>query len=146
MRVGTGPGRIAAGFGSFWVVNDFDNTVSRIDPTAGSVQTIPVDGDPTAIAVGAGFVWVACTGTRSVDRIDPQLNKRTQRIPVGNGPSGIAISPGAVWVTNRLDDTVTKIDSKTGRFSGATSMPDRARATSPTASARSGSRTSRRRP
>ncbi len=48
-------------------------------------------------------------------RIDPQLNKQTQRIPVGNGPSGIAISPGAVWVTNRLDDTVTKIDSKSGK-------------------------------
>ena len=76
VRVGTGPGRIAAGFGSLWVVNDFDNTVSRIDPASGSVQTIPVDGAPTAIAVGAGFVWVASTGTRSVDRIDPQLNKR----------------------------------------------------------------------
>ena len=33
--VGTGPGRIAAGFGSLWVVNDFDNTVSRIDPASG---------------------------------------------------------------------------------------------------------------
>jgi peptide/nickel transport system substrate-binding protein len=112
--VGTGPGRIAAGFGSLWVVNDFDSTISRIDPAGGGVQVIPVDGDPTAIAVGAGFVWVACSGTRSVDRIDPELNRRTQRIPVGNGPSGIAIGSGAVWVTNRLDDTVTKIDSKTG--------------------------------
>ncbi len=65
VAVGTGPGRIAAGFGSLWVVNDFDNTVSRIDPATGGVQTIPVDGDPTAIAVGAGFVWVACTGTRA---------------------------------------------------------------------------------
>jgi ABC-type transport system substrate-binding protein/DNA-binding SARP family transcriptional activator len=114
--VGTGPGRIAAGFASLWVVNDFDSTISRIDPTSGTAQVIPVGGDPTAIAVGAGFVWVACTGTRSVDRIDPNLNKRTQRISVGNGPSGIAISPGAVWVTNRLDDTVTEIDSRTGHF------------------------------
>ena len=74
--VGTGPGRVAAGFGSIWVVNDFAGTVSRIDPaTRTVVQTITVDGDPTAIAVGAGFVWVACTGTRSVDRIDPQTNK-----------------------------------------------------------------------
>ena len=44
-------------------------------------------------------------------------------MPVGNGPSGIAISPGAVWVTNRLDDTVTEIDSKTGKVRRHTSMP-----------------------
>lgn len=114
--VGAGPGRVAAGFGSLWVVNAFDSTVSRIDPTSGAVeQTITVDADPTAIVAGAGFVWVACTGSRSVDRIDAQLDRRVQRVPVGNGPSGIAISPGAVWVTNRLDDTVTEIDSKTGR-------------------------------
>ena len=36
VRVGAGPGRIAAGFGSLWVVNDYDNTVSRIDPATGT--------------------------------------------------------------------------------------------------------------
>jgi YVTN family beta-propeller protein len=114
--VGTGPGRVVAGFGSIWVVNDFAGTVSRIDPHTGTVvQTITVDSDPTAIAVGAGFVWVACTGTRRVDRINPQDNKLVPPILVGNGPSGIAMSPGAVWVTDRLDDTVTKIDASTGR-------------------------------
>jgi peptide/nickel transport system substrate-binding protein len=114
--VQSGPGRIAAGFGSLWVVNDFDSTVSRIDPTSGTVeQTISVDGDPTAIAAGAGFVWVACTDTRSVNRIDPQTNRRVPRLRVGNGPSGIAFSPGRVWVTNRLDDTVTEIDTETGK-------------------------------
>ncbi len=116
VRVGAGPGRIAAGFGSLWVVNAFDSTVSRIDPVSGTrEQTIRVGGDPTAIAVGAGFVWVACTSTRSVDRIDPQLNRRVERTQVGNGPSGIAISAGAVWVTNRLDDTVTELDATTGK-------------------------------
>ena len=37
VRVGAGPGRIAAGFESLWVVNDFDSTVSRIDPASGTV-------------------------------------------------------------------------------------------------------------
>jgi DNA-binding beta-propeller fold protein YncE len=97
VHVGAGPGRLAAGFGSLWVVNDFDSSVSRIDPATGTVeQTIAADLDPTAIAVGGGFIWVACTGTRSVDVIDPQVNRRVQRVPVGNGPSGIAISPAAV--------------------------------------------------
>ena len=78
VSVGAGPGRIAAGFGSLWVVNDYDNTVSRIDPATGTrTDIIQVDGDPTAIAVGAGFVWVACTGTRSVDRIYPGIDTVT---------------------------------------------------------------------
>ena len=110
---------MATGFRSLWVVNDYDNTVSRIDPATGNAQVIQVDADPTAIAVGAGFVWVACSRTRSVIRIDPQLNRRVGRgVPVGNGPSGMAISPGAVWVTNRLDDTVTEIDSQSGKVRG----------------------------
>jgi ABC-type transport system substrate-binding protein/DNA-binding SARP family transcriptional activator/streptogramin lyase len=115
VHVGSGPGRIAVGFGSLWVVNDFDNTISRIDVASGDVQTIPVDDDPAAIAVAGGFVWVACTGTRSVDRIDPHVDKRTQRIQVGYGSSGIAVSPGSLWVTDRLDDSVTEIDSTTGK-------------------------------
>jgi peptide/nickel transport system substrate-binding protein len=115
VRLGAGPGQIAAGFASLWVVNSFDDTVSRIDPATGTVEeTIQVGGEPTAIAVGAGFVWVACDGTRSIDKIDPQADKRVQRVTVGNGPSGIAIHSGALWVTDRLDDTVTEIDAKTG--------------------------------
>ena len=116
VRVGAGPGRLAAGFASLWVVNDFDNTVTRIDPASGTREdTIPVCSDPTAIAVSAPFVWVACTGTRRVDLINPLVDRVVKGVPVGNGASGIAISPGAVWVTNRLDDTVTEIDSKTGK-------------------------------
>ena len=91
--VGVGPGRIAAGFGSLWVVNDFDSTVSRIDPATGTVErVIPVDSAPTAITVAAGFVWVAASGTRKLDRIDPSLNRITQGHPSGTAR---AASPSA---------------------------------------------------
>ena len=113
--VGTGPGRIAAGFGSLWVVNDFDNTVSRIDPATGTRADDPgrrrSDGDRGGSGVRVGRVRAAREASTGSTR---SSTSATQRIPVGNGPSGIAISPGAVWVTNRLDDTVTEIDSKTG--------------------------------
>src|SRR5579864_3955136 len=116
VRVGSGPGRIASGAGSVWIVNVFDNTVSRVEPATAVVQqTITVDLDPTAVAFGQGSLWVACSGTRRLLRINPETYKVVQRIPVGNGPSGVALSPGAVWVTNRFDDTVTEIDSSSGR-------------------------------
>ena len=115
VRVGAGPGRIATGLGSVWVVNEFDNTVSRINPATGAVEdTIQVDPEPTGIAVSSRSIWVACAGTRSLDRIDPRAQKVVQRVRVGNGPSAVAVSPGAIWVTNRLDDTVTEIDPTTG--------------------------------
>ena len=113
--VGSGPGKLASGFGSVWVVNDYADTVSRVDPAEGTSQdTIQVDADPTAIAVAGASVWVTSSGTRQLDRINPQTDTVVQRTPVGNGPSGVTVSPGALWVTNGLDDTVTEIDSATG--------------------------------
>src|SRR5262249_14512027 len=57
VAVGSGPGRLAPGFDSVWVVNDYASTVTRVDPKTGTAQdTIPVDSDPTAIAIGGNFV------------------------------------------------------------------------------------------
>ena len=113
--VGSGPGRVASGGGSIWVANVFDNSVSRIDPKTSSVQdVIPVDLDPTALAYGQGSLWVACSGTRKLLWINPDSDKIIEHIPVGNGPA-VAVSPGAVWVANRFDDTVSEINSTTGR-------------------------------
>ena len=56
--VGAGPGAVAFGFGSLWVANLDDQTVSRIDP--GSLRTLrnlTPPGPPTGLAAGAGAVW-----------------------------------------------------------------------------------------
>ena len=48
------------GFGSVWVANSRDGTVSRIDPRSNKVvKTIAVGGSPRSIAVGNGRVWVS---------------------------------------------------------------------------------------
>ena len=55
--VGAGPGAVAFGFGSLWVANLDDQTVSRIDP--GSLRTLrnlTPPGPPTGLAAGAGAV------------------------------------------------------------------------------------------
>ena len=39
VSVKPGPGPVAAGFGSLWVVNEFDSTVSRIDPSTGTTDS-----------------------------------------------------------------------------------------------------------
>jgi YVTN family beta-propeller protein len=50
---------VSAGFGSLWVVNTLDGTLTRIDPGARRVEaTIDVGDGPRAVAVGRGAVWV----------------------------------------------------------------------------------------
>jgi YVTN family beta-propeller protein len=51
---------VATGFGSVWVTNYDDGTVSRVDPATNEVvATIEVGRHPDHIAAGEGGVWVA---------------------------------------------------------------------------------------
>ena len=82
-----------------WVANSLDATLSRIDPTTGSVvATIAVGSGPTAIAATAGSVWVANAYSDSVSRIDPRANKIVGTIEVGGRPSALAAGPSNLWV------------------------------------------------
>ena len=56
---GRQPSDVALGFGSVWVANAGDGTVSRIDPdTREVVATIDLGVSVEGIATGAGGVWV----------------------------------------------------------------------------------------
>ena len=58
--VGRSPNGIAVGERSVWVANEFDGTVSRIDPETNKVvATITVGHSPGSVGVGYGRVWVA---------------------------------------------------------------------------------------
>jgi YVTN family beta-propeller protein len=110
--VGRRPTALAAGFGSVWVTNSADDSVSRVDAKTKSSVPIPVGSSPSGIAVGAGAVWVANSGDGTVSKIDPKTSRVTT-IPVRPGPTGIIVAFGSVWVTNALDASVTEIDPDT---------------------------------
>jgi streptogramin lyase len=118
-----------AGFGSIWVANYSEQTISRIDARTGQpLATIPVPTQPaTQLAVGAGSVW-ALAGYLPL-RIDPATNKAVfvdADWELMNG--GLTVAGGRVWIsggaytgiqpivrvdpaTNRKADTVpTKAD------------------------------------
>jgi serine/threonine-protein kinase len=60
IRVGIGPTDVVTGLGSVWVTNQGEDTLSRIDPITGEVETIPVGGPAAAIAIDepTETVWV----------------------------------------------------------------------------------------
>jgi len=115
--VGNNPSAIAVGAGGVWVVDDADNTLTRIDPASASAvtATTAVGRGPSAVAAGTNAVWVANTQDDTVARVDPRTGSVTRTIRVGRRPTGLAVGAGAVWVANSLSGTVSRIDPKTGR-------------------------------
>jgi YVTN family beta-propeller protein len=114
--VGDAGGAVAVGFGSVWVANSADGSVSRIDPVAAKVvATIRVGSAPFGVAAGEGAVWVTNQDDDSLSRIDPATNRVAQTIPVGMLPIGVGVTPGAVWVADHHGDSVVRVDPKTNR-------------------------------
>jgi DNA-binding beta-propeller fold protein YncE len=60
---------------------------------------------------------VTNSSDRTVTRIDAG-SLGTSKIRVGDTPVGIAVGGGSVWVANRLDNTLTRIDTASGRRVG----------------------------
>jgi YVTN family beta-propeller protein len=115
VQVGQRPTALAEGFGSVWVTNSAEDSVSRIDARSHNNSVpIPVGASPAGVAVGAGAVWVANSEDATVSRIDPATS-RTITIPVRPGPTGIVFAFGSVWVTNALDASVSRIDPGTNK-------------------------------
>ena len=104
--VGVRPGSVALGFGSAWVANQEDGTLTRIDAASRVVQrNITLGTRPTGIATGHGAVWVAEGASGAVAKVDPQLNliAHTFRhlagaVRVSGGQAGsVAIGGPSVW-------------------------------------------------
>lgn len=123
--VGKTPVDVASGFGSIWVANQDDGTVTRIDPPTRSVlRTIGIAGTPLALAVGDGYVW-ATTEEGHVFKIEPANNSITQ-IPVrlggrqglimgGSALADVAAGDNAVWILWTAGSEILRLDPATGR-------------------------------
>jgi DNA-binding beta-propeller fold protein YncE len=116
IRVGRLPGAIAATAEHVWVVNERDGTVSRVNAETGAAQTIgrfpsvgflthDERGNVYASGWDAPFVW----------RIDPRSVTLTKRFRVRSRAIGVAVGGGSLWVVDRLVNSVSRIDLKSGR-------------------------------
>jgi YVTN family beta-propeller protein len=107
---------LAAGFGSLWVPNCGDQTLSRVDlKTGGVTATIPcaIGNTEGSIAAGAGSIWIVTDKTGTLARIDPATNTIVAEIYVAAGSYGLAYGEDALWVTSSEHNLVTRIDPHT---------------------------------
>jgi serine/threonine protein kinase len=116
-----GPGDVAVGPKAVWVgmlaaIPGTPDTLAKVDPaTRRVVGTFPVpDGIATLVVTPRG-VWVVHRLAPAVSRFDPATERFNRRVRVGDNKLGdAAYGAGAIWVTSPLEDTVSRIDDKTG--------------------------------
>lgn len=140
ITAGDNPGLPAFGFGSMWVPNSSDGTVSRIDLQTNRVTATIRVGDyatyhaagcdrygsvhsymvtnwtlrqcdqPTGIATGSGLVWVTRNQDRSLVSIDPATNRVGAEVPLPIAPWQLASTGRELWVTSLGDSAVAVVD------------------------------------
>jgi streptogramin lyase len=127
VAVGPTPTTVVAGYGGAWVLNQGDETLSRIDSkTRRVVETIPLEVTAHDLALGAGGVWFAGRIFRDVthppdyvrlERINPVTGHVDRRFVTHTGANVIAAGGNAVWSTGILPGRVrgsARSDAKTG--------------------------------
>lgn len=97
----TGPGFLAAAFGSLWTTTA-DGHAVRFDPaTRRVVATFPVPATPAELAAAPdGTLWVAEKERNTITRIDPATNRIVDVTGAGPGAFSIAVAAGDMWVTS----------------------------------------------
>jgi streptogramin lyase len=111
IRVGKKPRGVAVGYGSVWVANSTQRTITRINPRKRkAVQTIKLQVNPTRVATGGGGVWVTARYADQLIRIDPGRREVRERARTGSEPYALdVVSGGAVWVTLLRGNGVQRI-------------------------------------
>ncbi|HZM83163.1 MAG TPA: SMP-30/gluconolactonase/LRE family protein [Candidatus Limnocylindrales bacterium] len=103
--------------GDAWFTATFENSVNRLDPATGAVESFPVpDGlSPRQIAIATdGQFWFTSRFVpQGVGRLDPATGVVTTfPTPSNPGPEGIAASPdGSIWFTQTTKGNIARIDN-----------------------------------
>jgi len=113
--VGSHPEGVSAYGGEVWVANRFEDTVSEIEASSGTViNTIPVGSAPYGVSSDGIHVWVANESEGTVSEIEASSGTVISTIPVGSGPIGVSSDGTHVWVANFYEGTVSEIEASSG--------------------------------
>jgi YVTN family beta-propeller protein len=91
------------------------NELVEVKTSSGrAVDTLPLDGAPSAIASARASLWVAHPDSAVVSRVSLSSDSVVDRIPVSGQPAAVAVAGGSVWIANTLGGEVSRIDPATG--------------------------------
>jgi YVTN family beta-propeller protein len=116
---------LAWGFGSVWVPNCGDKTVSRVDvKTNQVVATVPVGPSVSegGIAASPEAVWLVTDVKGVLSRIDPATNTAVAEVSVPANSAGVTYGEGLVWVTTPDKNMLTGVNPKTNQVMFSTEV------------------------
>jgi DNA-binding beta-propeller fold protein YncE/predicted Ser/Thr protein kinase len=115
------PKSVAAGPLGLWVgmlteLPGAPDTLARLDPRTGRLlDSYPVPEGAGPLVATPTALWVVNRLAPAVSRFNPALGRFDKRVKFGDNRLGkAAFGAGAVWVTSPLEDTVVRIDDRTG--------------------------------
>ena len=93
------------------------DSLAAIDPKTNEVtHTYPMPGGVRSLVATPRALWIVNRGYPTVSRFDPASGKLTKRVALSaNALGGATYADGDVWVVLPLEDTVVRIDDKTGK-------------------------------
>jgi len=91
-------------------------TLARVDVDSGQiVASYPVSSRIHSIVATPRGVWVLHRDRPQMTRRDPATGAAEKRVSIGTTRLGDAVyGAGAVWVTSPLEDTVSRVDDRSG--------------------------------
>jgi DNA-binding SARP family transcriptional activator/DNA-binding beta-propeller fold protein YncE len=111
-----GPGAmpLATGWGSVWVGNENDLTLSRLVAPQGEIVSLIRDAPARAIATTKAGVWMLDARGASVWRVDPVTDTVAAQTSVARDSTALAADERSVWVTDAGENKVWLIDARSG--------------------------------
>jgi predicted Ser/Thr protein kinase len=110
-----GIGDITVGGGYVWVPNRRRNRLSRVDPKTGERKSAAIGLGRHRVAFGENQVWVTNFDDGTVLQNNRSLTNGIFNPLNVRGPLGVAVSQHTVWVASNLDDTVVRLNARTGK-------------------------------
>jgi streptogramin lyase len=110
VRVGSGPYDVEWGFGSAWVSNSGDGTISRVTGTK-VVKTIKVGVEPNGLSAIGDFLWVTDHTAGKLIRVDPRTKRVTGSVALSGADWATGYN-GALYVSQETN-VVARVDPRT---------------------------------
>ena len=93
------------------------DSLARIDPKTNMVtRTYPMKAGVRSLVATRRGIWIVNRGYATVSRFDPAAGKLDKRVDlIASALGGATYAAGDVWVVLPDEDTVVRVDDKTGR-------------------------------
>jgi len=114
--VGINPIGVAFDGGSIWVVNNFDETVTKLRASDGAIEGTFALGSGSAGPTGSPGLVV------NKGDSDNATGVRAPESPFDTGPTTIAYAGGNMWIVNGGSNNVTKVRTSDGAVQGIFSV------------------------